>query len=539
MWNNDESSADATLQSLARDFVRQVAPPKTPSPSSPSPDQPTAAADSSKPVIETPEQLYDYVWGTFGIAIPRVKVCAKHQSPWAAFCAGYFSSVEHSVIVIKGSRGLAGKSWLVALLGAVIGTTLRGDVTILGGSGEQALRVQSAMGKFWAAPNAPRDLVSKQTTTRTAFTAGHEIKALMASQASVRGPHPLALLIDEVDEMDQTLFDAAMGQTMDANGYPGRTIISSTHQYADGTMTAVLKLAAERGWPVFEWCWRETLEPHGWLTQAQVTRKRNELTTEMWRIEVELGEPSIEGRAINTEKVDRMFLLPEIESPPGSGAEFPYTEFELPVDGATYSTGGDWARTNDYVELLTWRDDVFPLRLVAYQRFRKKAAPYMIAAAEHQAGRYPGTASHDSTSLGGKMMDDFLNPEGLEQVAWQGVDFSGKRRANLFTNYILAIEHEELVAPRVKVLYQQHKFVTNDDLRPGGDGHPPDGFVGGALGYQGSAGAARTMDVLGGRKKPPPDVAPQQLKGVARAMAFLSAPPAILDGNGGSHGHES
>ena len=31
------------------------------------------------------------------------------------------------------------------------------------------------------------------------------------------------------------IFPLAMGQTMDANGYTGRTVISSTHQYADGT----------------------------------------------------------------------------------------------------------------------------------------------------------------------------------------------------------------------------------------------------------------------------------------------------------------
>ena len=28
-------------------------------------------------------------------------------------------------------------------------------------------------------------------------------------------------------------------------------------------MTAALRRAAEQGWPVYEWCWQETLEPHG------------------------------------------------------------------------------------------------------------------------------------------------------------------------------------------------------------------------------------------------------------------------------------
>jgi hypothetical protein len=37
----------------------------------------------------------------------------------------------------------------------------------------------------------------------------------MASQASVRGPHPHRLRLDEVDEMALDIFDAAMGQTLE------------------------------------------------------------------------------------------------------------------------------------------------------------------------------------------------------------------------------------------------------------------------------------------------------------------------------------
>ena len=62
---------------------------------------------------------------------------------------------------------------------------------------------------------------------------------------------------------------------------------------------AGLRRAAEQGWPVYEWCYRETLEPHGWLTEDQVTRKRTEITAQMWRTEFDLQEPSAEGRAID------------------------------------------------------------------------------------------------------------------------------------------------------------------------------------------------------------------------------------------------
>jgi len=40
-----------------------------------------------------------------------------------------------------------------------------------------------------------------------------------------------------------------------------QTVASSTHHNAVGTMTEILKRAAEKGWPVYKWCYRETLKP--------------------------------------------------------------------------------------------------------------------------------------------------------------------------------------------------------------------------------------------------------------------------------------
>ena len=73
-------------------------------------------------------------------------------------------------------------------------------------------------------------------------------------------------------------------------GVQAQTVISSTHQHPDGTMTAVLQRAAARDWPVYEWCYRDTLEPHGWLTQAQVDRKRAEVPEQTWLSEYDLQE---------------------------------------------------------------------------------------------------------------------------------------------------------------------------------------------------------------------------------------------------------
>jgi hypothetical protein len=107
--------------------------------------------------------------------------------------------------------------------------------------------------------------------------------------------------------MDWDIFEAAMGQTLTARGVSARTVISSTHQYPDGTMTKVLKMAAEKRWPVMEWCYREALEPHGWLLASEVARKRTEMTEAMWLTEIEMQEPNAEGLAIEATLVDAAF----------------------------------------------------------------------------------------------------------------------------------------------------------------------------------------------------------------------------------------
>ena len=383
------------------------------------------------------------------------------------------------------ARGFGGKTFMMAVLAFTEALTLRADVTLLGGSGEQSLRVHEYLRDFWKKPAAPISaLATDPAARRSRYVWGNKVDALMASRASVSGPHPQKLRCDEIDLMDIGLLDQALGQPMAKNGIEAHVLLSSARYVSGGTMDTILARAADRNFGVFQWCWRECLEPHGWIPESEIVRQRNLVTSAMWAIQYDLQEPSPEGRAIDQEKVDRMFMGPEIASTTKDG-EMPYAEYEPPVPGASYAHGGDWARTRDFVEIVTFRDDVTPMRLVAYQRFRRRPTPYIVARWEEQTTRYPGQGAHDSTSLGGKIMDDLINAEGSE-TTYEGVEMTGRRRQNLFTDYILAIEHEEIVSPRIAVLYQQHKFVRNDDLKPGGSGHPPDGFVAGAMAYKAS-----------------------------------------------------
>ena len=244
-----------------------------------------------------------WIEATFGVHIPAVACCPGHVAPAQAFCDAL--RARDQVALWIASRGFGGKTFLLALLAAANAILFETDVIILGGSGQQSLRVVDQLHGLWAAGQVPPAwLASAPTFTKTTLAWGNMIQALKASQTAVRGAHPTRLLLDE---MELPILEAAQGQPMDRNGVQAQTVMSSTHQYPDGTVTAMRRRAADLGWPVSEWCYRETLEPHGWLTEDQVVRKQAELSRTMWAVEYELQEPSAEGRAIDPAAVERMF----------------------------------------------------------------------------------------------------------------------------------------------------------------------------------------------------------------------------------------
>ena len=341
-------------------------------------------ATQSVGIPQTDDELWDYVAKTWGVHIPRVKVCDHHVAPFTAFADAYFA--KHSMSIWHASRGLAGKSFALSILGLTEAATLKCSVNILGGSGEQSKNVHNYMAAAWNKPNAPRQmLVSDPFKMETRLSDGQMIRALLASQTSVRGPHVPRLRIDEADSMTLRLFDAAMGQTMAQDGVKPQTVVSSTWQEANGVFTEVLRRASTRDYPVFRWCWRESLEPHGWLTQTQVDTKRGEVTHTMWDVEYELGEPSPEARAIMPAAVRAMFdrSLGEYE-----GKLYEYIEAEAPVAGATYAHGADWAKSVDFTEIVTLRTDIKPARLVAYERMQRLPWPQMVKRFEDRQIRY-------------------------------------------------------------------------------------------------------------------------------------------------------
>ena len=308
------------------------------------------------------------------------------------------------------SRGFGGKTSLLALLAAANAILFVTDVTILGGSGQQSARVVERLHQLWAAGHMPRDwLASAPGLTKTTFAWGNTIQALKASQTAVRGAHPTRLLLDEIDEMELRILEAGQGQPMDRDGVRAQTVMSSTHQHPDGTVTAMRRRAADLGWPVYEWCYRETLAPHGWLTEDQVVRKQAELSRTMWAVEYELPgtqcrrtrhRPGRRGADVRRHARHTHPAAGDLEHT-WRGQPGPPAERACPDPaGAWYCIGVDWAQKCHYTVAVVVRCDTTPLQVVAVYRIQRRPWPEMTERVGALLDEFPGPAVHDATGAG-------------------------------------------------------------------------------------------------------------------------------------------
>lgn len=450
---------------------------------------PTAIEHRFHLPIADEDSLREFVRLAWGVEIPDVQVCPDHTTPWRAFADAYFA--RHRVTVWEASRGLGGKSYLLAVLALTEAVTLKADVNVLGGSGEQSANVLKYSRLFWEYEGAPRQLLKSDIQRETRLAWGNTIKSLMASQTSVRGPHIPRLRLDECDEMTLPIFDAAMGQPMSTDAVPAQTVISSTHHNADGTFTEVKKRAADKGWEVYSWGYQETMT--GWLSPAEVEAKRQDVTAAAWNVEFDLQEPSPESRAILPEAVAAMFRA-DLGEYAGSNGE--YIEIEPPltrclacgllaefgdecpeclsrdVEPVPYATGADWARKTDWTVIPTARLDVHPARMVAFERCGRLPWPVMVGKFDARLARYGGRACHDETGLG-DVVDGYL------EHGAQGFIMVGRARSNLLSNYISAVERGEIESPDITFVHNEHKYASVDDVY--GKGHLPDSISAMAL----------------------------------------------------------
>ena len=452
------------------------------------------------------DELWEFINRYLNIQIPRIQICETHCAPFDAVADAFFA--RDPISVWKASRGFGGKSFNLAAL-SLTEALLMMKVNLLGGSGEQSERVlnyiygQEVDNVMLEAPDAPTYLVrgglEKGTLKKkTDFTHSGYLRALMASSRSVRGPHPERLRLDEIDEMDLSIFDSAMGQTMSLREFEAQTVASSTWHNANGTMTEILKRADDKGWPVYEWCYLENLESNGgWLPDKEVEAKRNTVTTVMFNVEYDLQEPNPESRAIDSEAVAAMFNK---ELGEFKGHQNEKCEIEGPVKGTVYIMGTDFAKRQDWTINLVYKEledywDVKDLiesgedtqepllRLVNFSRTGRAKWPVLVGRMELKYRRYGEQndiySCHDETGIG-DVIADYMS----EDVSSEGIWMAGRIRYSLLTDYISAVEHGYIECPDIEWMRKEHEHASDDDVfGTGTSTHLPDTIAAAALAW--------------------------------------------------------
>lgn len=422
---------------------------------------------------ETDDELYEVVRALWGVTIPRHKVCENHVAPFTAFADAYFArnSINpeegvDSIALWHGSRGLSGKSYMMAILGLTEAFLLGTKINLLGGSLAQSQTIHEHMREALYSKNSPRWMILSEGNTLVSLSNGAKIKPLTASQKTVRGPHPSRILLDEIDEMDLEILDAALGQPMSQISYTGDriapfTVMCSTWQNPDGTFTEIMKRAEEQGIPTYQWCFRDTANPiDGWLSQEQIDEKKRSIPAEMWRVEYELGEPSIGNRAFVTEFVEKTFAWNPEPLQEKIYKDFEEYTFEEPIRDMHYVATADWAKEQDdtvisVIKLGEKREVVY------FMRVKRQAYPVMIRNFQRAIKKYNAVAQHDGTGLG-NVINDLMEEMGVPARKFLMV---GQKRADMLSDFVAAIENDTWRIPkRLRKAYTDMKFCRVGDL---------------------------------------------------------------------------
>lgn len=517
----------------------------------------------------TREELWWTVRVLFGVTIPRTVVCPDHCSPFDAFADAYFRTCTIgygepypvSRVIWHASRGLAGKSKTLATLGLTLGYVDGAEITVLGGSQAQSANVHRYMTAGMEGENLPREMILDVTATKISLTNASEMRPLPASQKTVRGPHPSALLMDEVDEMDLDIYDAALGQPMpQPNSFalivPVLTVVSSTWQNPDGTLTSIFQReeeaepindAGDPYAPIYRWCYRENnvnnnpstiidlgdgtqkIVSEGWLTDETIDDKKRAVSAEMFRTEYDLGEPSIGNRAIDTEKLDLCFV--DLRQPISEKHVKDWDEwcFEEPQGGAVYVVGADWAKEQDKTVITVTRVDT-PKKQLAYAiRMNRFNYPTMVGRYNYLVGHYRVGLNgywHDNTGLGG-VVNDYLVDKA------RAFDMAGKKRTELFSNFVNSIEKVTWELPKaLRIFYSKLKFCRTGDLYASASSspttgprfHPPDELVSLALCAHAASRVIRSAAPLGVTKDGTPGKIARHFQHADESAVTLEGP---------------
>ena len=210
-----------------------------------------------------PDELVDFVETFWDLSLPRVHVCPDHTPPAEYVIDTFFEKVLDCICWANrgGGKTLLGglATWLDTIFKPECGTK------ILGGSLQQSEKMYHHLtgdGDGWGLVNDHFRYLVKgdMLASRTSTINGSSINILTASSKSVRGPHPQKLKLDEIDEFDPKIYQAALLIPKTKKGLKASVHGYSTMHKVYGLMKEVITEAAKSGYKIYKWCVFDVME---------------------------------------------------------------------------------------------------------------------------------------------------------------------------------------------------------------------------------------------------------------------------------------
>lgn len=269
-------------------------------------------------VVATNPQTRRFLWNhvrvAYGIRLPRYGVCEGHCSPLDLLSHLWFTGGD--------AIGWANRGGMKTLTGAVLAHMAarfrdRLGIRILGGSLDQSKKLYDYTLQFHDRHEFRSLLANDPTISKTIWFNQSDLSILTQSPRSVRGPHVPILVLDEVDEFDRSVFQAALPIVSRVHGHAPMLVIFSTMHYAFGLMDEVIKLFEAQNKPIFKWCLLDCLEKcvgrscsqcpleidcgglakraDGYITIDDAINLKGIMSEQSWKVEFLCQRPSSEG----------------------------------------------------------------------------------------------------------------------------------------------------------------------------------------------------------------------------------------------------
>ena len=207
------------------------------------------------------ELLYDWLGIVLDHWIPKYSICEGHTAPLECFTDKYYKDYNKTIVKACRSGGKTEDTGLYCWLNSRFKSNWKAK--IIGGSLDQSRKAYEATQRFNAVVNdlgGGQVIAGEPLISRTRYLNGSEYSILAASPKQARSSHQPELLLDEIDEMENTILNGAMSQPQTMNGHTACWHFTSTEHKIGGLMSEWVDNADRRGFKLYTWCILEVME---------------------------------------------------------------------------------------------------------------------------------------------------------------------------------------------------------------------------------------------------------------------------------------